>query len=338
MADRRRVLGLAAGAAGGLLLGPAVSTAEQGAQYPQAPQDPQSPQSPQDSQLLASRLDTSHGPVDFQLYLPAGYATSGETRYPLLLLLHGRGDRMAAWTRVRPMLDRLIREGRIPPLIAVLPDAPWSRRGSYYVDSAHEAGSPVETLLMRELLPHVDARWRTCREREARVVGGYSMGGYGALRYALAWPAQFAAALVLSPAVYTPLPPQGSSAREFGGFGRGPALFVDAIYREHNYPALVAEAAQRHSDLPLCLFIAAGDQEYKNPDPAEALHDIDMEAHLLFSRLSRTPHVQTALRILDGGHDWLVWEPAFHEGLLWAAQRLGWRASAGSEDATKAVV
>ncbi|XHS80469.1 alpha/beta hydrolase [Burkholderiaceae bacterium UC74_6] len=247
MADRRRVLALAAG---GLLLGGAALAAEEDAPG---------------SQLLASGVQTSLGPIDFQLYLPAGYAASGAARHPLLLLLHGRGDRMAAWTRVRPLLDRLIREGRIPPLIAVMPDAPWSRRGGYYVDSAHEGGSPVETLLMRELLPHIDAQWRTRREREARIISGYSMGGYGALRYALAWPGQFGAALVLSPAVYTPLPPLGSSAREFGGFGRGSELFVDAIYRERNYPALLADAAELRRDLPLRVFIAAGDQEYKNP-------------------------------------------------------------------------
>ncbi len=238
------------------------------------------------------------------------------------MLLHGRGDRMAAWTRVRPLLDELIAKGAIPPLIAVMPDAPWSRRGSYYIDSAHADGAPVETALAGQLLPQLARQYRIAPEREARIVGGYSMGGYGALRYALARPEEFGAALVLSPAVYTLLPPQGSSAREFGGFGRGERGFDDDIYRQHNYPALLPGLVARGQVLRI--FIAAGDQEYKNPDPADAAHDIDMEAHLLFSRLSRTPKCETALRILDGGHDWPVWLPAFHEGLLWAARRLGW--------------
>ena len=276
------------------------------------------------SQLLDQRVDSAAGPVDFKLYLPAGYTTAegDERRYPLLLLLHGRGDRMVAWTRIAPLLDRLIAAGMVPPLVAVMPDAPWSHRGGYYVDSAHADGSPIETALIRDLLPQVQARWRTRTDRAGRIVGGYSMGGYGALRYALAWPELFGAALVLSPAVYTPLPPQGSSAREFGGFGRGPELFVDEIYRRLNYPALLPGLVERGQALRL--FIAAGDAEYKNPDPAEAMHDIDMEAHLLFARLSRTPKCETALRILAGGHDWPVWQPAFHEGLLWVAKRLGW--------------
>ena len=276
------------------------------------------------STLLESSFDSPAlgEAIRFNVYLPAGYAAEPERRYPLIYLLHGRGDKMSAWTHVLPLLDSMIASGEVPPLIAVMPDAPWSRRGSYYVDSAHAEGRPVETALMRELLPHIDASYRTIVRRNARAVGGYSMGGYGALRYALAWPELFGAALVMSPAVYTPLPPAGSSAREFGGFGRGSEGFVDEIYRAMNYPALLPGLAARGQ--VMLIFITAGDDEYKNPDSAEAMHDIDMEAHLLFSRLSRTANVETELRILQGGHDWPVWMPSFHEGLRWIAGKLGW--------------
>lgn len=284
------------------------------------------------SRLIASRLESRRGPIDFQLYLPPGHEPATAQRYPLLLLLHGRGDNMSAWTRVRDVLDRMIAAAEIPPLIAVMPDAPWSRRGSYYVDSAHVEGAPVESLLLDELLPHVEAMWPVRQEREFRVVGGYSMGGYGAVRFALARPQTFGAAIVLSPAIYTPLPPAGSSAREFGAFGRGPTRFVDALYQAGNYPALLA--ARRGSSPALRFFIAAGDQEYLHPDPADAAHDIDQEAHRLYSRLRREPGCAAALRIMDGGHDWPVWQPAFCEGLHWCARHLAWQAA----EATKPVV
>src|SRR4051812_22849135 len=48
-----------------------------------------------------------HSTIDFEIYLPPGYADSTQ-RYPTLYLLHGRGDSMAAWTRERSDLDRLI--------------------------------------------------------------------------------------------------------------------------------------------------------------------------------------------------------------------------------------
>ena len=74
--------------------------------------------------------------INYNVYLPAGYEGS-TNRYPVLYLLHGRGDSMSAWTRMQGTLDELIATGEIPPTIAIMPDAPWSSRASYYVDSAY---------------------------------------------------------------------------------------------------------------------------------------------------------------------------------------------------------
>ena len=259
----------------------------------------------------------------YAVYLPAGYAESGR-RYPVIYLLHGRGDNLASWARVKPELDALIAAGDVPALVAILPDAPASQRGNYYVDSEYTGadlpGARVETALLTELLPHVEASYRVHADRAGRLVGGYSMGGFGALRYALAYPALFAGALVLSPAVYTPLPPADSSAREFGAFGRGAELFVDEVYQRQNYPALLESFAA--TGLALRLFIATGDDEYKNPNPADHLHDIDLEAHLIFNRVARVPGISAEFRVLDGGHGWDVWTPAFVEGLRYLGQSL----------------
>src|SRR5436190_19954759 len=70
--------------------------------------------------------------VAYNVYLPAGYSSTAK-RYPVLYLLHGRGDSMSAWTQVKGRLDALIADGSIPPTIAIMPDAPWSTRASYYV-------------------------------------------------------------------------------------------------------------------------------------------------------------------------------------------------------------
>lgn len=248
----------------------------------------------------------------YGVYLPAGYDDESQ-RYPVLYLLHGRGDNLASWARVKPELDALIAEGAVPPLVAVMPDAPSSERAGYYIDSAYTGadlpGARVETMFFTELLPHIESELRVQTDRSGRIVGGYSMGGYGALRYVLAHPETFSAAIVLSPAVYTPLPPADSSTREFGAFGDGNQLFVDEIYQRLNYPALLEDFATHGQ--PIRVFIAVGDDEYKNPDPADALHDIDMEAHLAFNRLVRVPAITAELRVLDGGHGWDVWTPGF---------------------------
>lgn len=249
--------------------------------------------------------------MQYTVYLPAGYDAT-EARYPVLYLLHGRGDTMDAWLTVRGVFDDLIAAGDLPPFIAVLPDAPSLQRAGYYVDSLYVDGEAFETAFRQDLLPHVDATYRTLAARASRVVGGYSMGGYGALRYALAYPDEFVGALVLSPAVYTPLPPADSSAREFGAFGDGDSLFNPDRYTALNYPALLETFAPPGL---LHVFIAVGDDEWKHPDPQDALHDLDMEAHLLFNRLARAGGVAAELRVYDGGHDWSVWQRGFIEGM-----------------------
>lgn len=261
-------------------------------------------------------------PIAYNVYLPAGYAGSGD-RYPVLYLLHGRGDSKSAWLQMKSTLDELIAAGEIQPTIAIMPDAPWSSRASYYVDSAYAGADPgrkVETAFTKDLITHVDGAFRTVADRTGRGVAGYSMGGYGALRYSLAHPDLFGASIVLSPAVYVPEPPNDSSTREFGAFGLGKSLFVGSVYRKLNYPA-VFESFEA-SGLSLPMFIAVGDDEYKNPLPKDSTHDLDFEAAVLFNQAVRVDNLSAELRIVDGGHDWDVWGPAFAEGAKYIFQFL----------------
>ena len=153
--------------------------------------------------------------------------------------------------------------------------------------------------------------------REGRLIGGYSMGGAGALRFALARADLFATALVLSPAIYTPLPPNGSNTRVYGAFGVGAASFDGDTYQRVNYPQLISSI---RPDQPLRVFIATGDSEQAHADPR---HDAHTEATAVFNVLRRAPGVTAHLRILGGGHDWDTWTPAIAEGLttLLAADR-----------------
>ena len=264
--------------------------------------------------------------ISYQLYLPPGYVSDGSVRYPVLYLLHGRGDKMTAWTTIKTDLDRLIGEQRIPAVIAIMPDAPSSRRAGYYIDSQFTgandlpAGEAVESAFTCDLVAHVDASYPTRPDRNNRIVGGYSMGGYGALRYSLAHPELFGAALVLSPAVYFPLPPPDSSTREFGAFGRGARVFDEAIYMARNYPAMIP--AFTATKLPLVMFIAVGDDEQALANSTEAAHDLDYEAHTLYNKIRRVPGIVAQLRVVDGTHNWDTWRPTFIEGVEYVLTRL----------------
>jgi enterochelin esterase-like enzyme len=262
----------------------------------------------------------------YVIYLPAGYATSG-LRYPVFYLLHGKGGGMNDWLYIKPDLDRLIADKAIPPVIAVLPDAPYSNRANYYVDSVYAGseaaprGEKVETALTHDLIAHIDATFRTIAGREGRVIGGYSMGGWGAMRYALAHPDLYRAAIVLSPAVYVPFPPAESGMRAFGAFGKGTLLFDETVYTAQNYPA-VLERIFKPAGLPLAMFIAAGDDEHHYARYEDREHDMDLEAHRLYSTIVRVPNMKAELRILQGPHCWDVWRPAFLEAAPYVTQFL----------------
>lgn len=266
--------------------------------------------------------------INYNLYLPAGFKVDAALRYPVIYLLHGRGDKLAAWVTIKPDLDRLIAEGRIPAVIAVMPDAPSSKRAGYYIDSRFggsvesklPAGEAVETAFTKDLIAHIDSTYPTRADRMGRIVAGYSMGGYGALRYSLAHPDLFGAAIVLSPAVYVPLPPPDSSTREFGAFGQGPAIFDDATYTALNYPAIIQAFTAR--GLSLAMFIGVGDDEHALANPAEASHDLDYEAHTFYNRIRRVPGIDAQLRVINGGHNWDTWRPTFVEGAQYVFRQL----------------
>lgn len=118
------------------------------------------------------------------IYLPPDYESS-HARYPVVYVLAGfasRGTMLlneAAWSESLPeRLDRLIGARAIRPLIAVMPDAMTRWGGSQYINS--NATGRYEDYLVEDVVPWVDATFRTRAERGQRAVAGRSSGGYGA--------------------------------------------------------------------------------------------------------------------------------------------------------------
>ncbi len=132
------------------------------------------------------------------VYLPPGYDDSPDQRYPSLYLLssHGNtGPGLLNWqpwdVSVPQQIDALIDAGRLGPVIVVLPDM-WTRFGSsQYVNSA--GMGRYEDYLINEIVPFVDAHYRTLPSRDHRGVLGRSSGGFGAITQALHHPEVFGA-------------------------------------------------------------------------------------------------------------------------------------------------
>lgn len=102
----------------------------------------------------------------------------------------------------RPLLQSTVGSGQLPPMLMV-----WANGGqnSKYMDAA--VGSPmygvemVETTIIRELIPHIDATYRTLASRQGLAIQGVSIGGMGALRLAFKYPQMFSSVFGIAPAL-----------------------------------------------------------------------------------------------------------------------------------------
>ena len=125
--------------------------------------------------------------IGYCIYLPPGYATDTAQRYPVIYNLHGAGgNEFHSFTSVSALHDGIV-AGRWPAMIMVLPNG---GKNTFYKNSA-DGKYPAETLIIRELLPHIDATYRTIATRAGRAIEGFSMGGRGATRLAIKYPELF---------------------------------------------------------------------------------------------------------------------------------------------------
>lgn len=124
----------------------------------------------------------------FKIYTPPGYET-GEGRYPVVYNLHGAGggspDRQ--WNRIRKTLVDAMDNERVRPMIYVFVDG----LGDTFFADSFDGTRKAETSFIKELIPHVDAQWRTIAAKRGRAIDGFSMGGCGALMQAFKHPALF---------------------------------------------------------------------------------------------------------------------------------------------------
>ena len=121
--------------------------------------------------------------LPYNVILPPGYRTSATTRYPVLYLLHGWAGHYTDWVTRTNVADYAAQYR----IIVVMPEG----NDSWYVDGAGVSSDKYESYILKELIPDVDKRFRTIQARYGRAVAGLSMGGYGAIKYGLKYPASF---------------------------------------------------------------------------------------------------------------------------------------------------
>ena len=129
---------------------------------------------------LVTFVGDSAGEQAFYVYLPGNYAT-GNQRYRVLYHLHGAGA-AEAWVgrdcaKVAEGMEKPVNDGFIEPMIVVCPVDPT--KFSMWSDS-YDQQVMASTALIKDLIPYIDATYRTMPQRDGRAIQGFSMGGFGA--------------------------------------------------------------------------------------------------------------------------------------------------------------
>lgn len=212
--------------------------------------------------------------------LPSAYGAQPDRAFPVFYLLHGAGGDHRSWIDISDV-ESLADEHE---MIVVCPDG---GRTSWYFDSPLDPRYQFETFIAEEVVAHIDANYRTRRERTARAIGGLSMGGHGALFLAIRHSDVFGTAVAMSGGVdIRPFPNNWDIAQRIGTIADEPARWNELT---------VIEQARRLKPNQLAISIDCGVDDFFI-GVNRALHVQLLEA--------RIPHDYTER---PGGHSAAYW-------------------------------
>lgn len=137
---------------------------------------------------------------EVRVYLPPDYFENTSKQYPVIYLLHGFiADHNTWWEgelgevniNIKEILDELITNEVIPPIIVAAPNSRNRCFGSKYTNSS--TSGQWEDFITQDVITYIDSNFRTLAQRESRGIAGHSMGGKGAFTIAMKHPELFAA-------------------------------------------------------------------------------------------------------------------------------------------------
>jgi enterochelin esterase family protein len=212
------------------------------------------------------------------VYTPPNYSRTND-RYPVLYLLHGAGGDESGWTtngRANFILDNLIADGRLKPLVVVMPYGYAYPPGSPQAegqDAMKRQRDHFTKDLIEELIPYIQSNYRVHASREQRAIAGLSLGGGQALGIGLSHQDLFSRVAAFSPAIGAVTSPQA------GGL---------------DFKPLLADAKKVNERLAL-LWVGCGTDD--------TLFNSNKE----FAAMLQASGVEHTFRQTDGAHTWHVW-------------------------------
>jgi enterochelin esterase-like enzyme len=248
--------------------------------------------------LASAALGGRRQPVD--VYLPPGYATHPQERYPVIYLLHGVPGRPGAFlqtVRMGVVEDELVALHRIKPAILVMP---FGSTGSFTDEEWANGVQPAsqwETFVARDLVRAVDGRYRTIRSGRARALAGLSEGGYGAFNIGIHHPGEFRV------------------LESWSGYERADpirSIFgIDRSTLTRNSPSsTLAHAAPALRRTHTTFWFYSGTTDHF------------LAQNEAFAAELRRAHLPFRFFVVRGGHNWALWRGNASRALLAMASRI----------------
>jgi len=220
------------------------------------------------------------GQSEYYVYTPPAYDPRRAEPYPVLYLLHGWSDMADGWTAVGQanfILDNLIAEGKVQPMLVVMPlgygDMKFVNSGHGVWDDDTMVDRNVALFsqaLLAEVLPPVESEYHVSKNRDDRAITGLSMGGLESLTIGLTHPGQFG---------------------WVGGFSSAAEhLDLEKLGKDQRFAALSEKSASLH-----LLWIACGTE------------DEHITANRKLIAWLKTKKVPLTAIEKPGMHTWVVW-------------------------------
>ncbi len=249
-------------------------------------------------ELVATELDSAAmgRAVAYRVYVPAGYAESGDQTYPVLYLLHGMGGSEKDWSDkggVVATCDAYFEAKPEQKRIVVMPDA----QSNWYRDSADDS-CKYETFIFTELIPEIEKTYRCKTDKASRAIAGLSMGGYGSLLYTLRHQDMFSACYAMSAAIRTQQEVATHSFKEFLKRYKSREDMTEADERFNDY---------YYANDPHTLITQVADPKFARFLLDCGDDDALLAGNLAFFEEARQAKVSCELRVRDGGHTWKYW-------------------------------
>lgn len=237
--------------------------------------------------------------------LPDDYDADETQRYPVIYLLHGKNGMETDWLykgNAEEIIQTMWDKKELRDAIIVMPNDGGYSDGTFYVDWYDGSGN-FEQYVKYDLIPMIDHEFRTYDSRLSRVIGGLSMGGFGAVMLSLKNPELFGAAVSFSGAVGDILNLSEGELPLFNAAAFAPIL--GPLHGEHAQRYRLRNLAEQRleENNGPAIYLSCGKQDYL------------YEANVGFTQYLRKIGYNHQYEEFEGEHNWEYWQTHLSRGL-----------------------